>query len=331
MNNKVISVIVGLTIFTLTSSFAGEKHIRSMKLPPQLHSIQEITDWQNKVRNQLIQLMKLPSSQEAPADFAEKTLTITEKGKFTIKECEIQSTNNRRIKICLAYLNDAPMRKEKSPAVVCIHGHGGSRWSPFSDEEHFYHQFGIKIAEAGFVVISTDVGQHQVYEKERTLMGERTWDLMRCIDYLISLPWVDAEKIGCAGLSLGGEMAMWLSALDLRIKAVCVSGFLTYMDQMEQNHCMCWKFPGLRELVDFPDIYALIAPRAILFQNGEKEPPDQFPPSIAIKALEEIKPAYKIFNKENNLELVIHGGSHEIEIHSLLRFFKQYLHTGAQN
>ena len=25
------------------------------------------------------------------------------------------------------------------------------------------------------------------------------------------------------------------------------------MDQMEKNHCMCWKFPGLRELVDYKE------------------------------------------------------------------------------
>ena len=44
-------------------------------------------------------------------------------------------------------------------------------------------------------------------------MGERLWDLMRCVECLASLPQVDASRLGCAGLSLGGEMAMWLGAM----------------------------------------------------------------------------------------------------------------------
>ncbi len=43
----------------------------------------------------------------------------------------------------------------------------------------------------------------EVYEDGRLLMGERLWDLMRCVDYLRSLPTVDSKRIGCAGLSLG--------------------------------------------------------------------------------------------------------------------------------
>lgn len=50
-------------------------------------------------------------------------------------------------------------------------------------------------------------------------MAERLWDLMRCVDYLQSMPQVDDSRIGCAGLSLGGEMAMWLGAMDERIAA----------------------------------------------------------------------------------------------------------------
>ncbi len=177
----------------------------------------------------------------------------------------------------------------------------------------------------GYVVISTDIGQHEIYETGRTLMGERLWDLMRCVDYLESLPFVDTHRIACAGLSLGGEMAMWLGAMDTRIKATVVCGFLTYMDQMEKNHCLCWKFPGLREAVDFPDIYGLIAPRALQCQNGEKEPPDQFPPSLAQKAWLEIKVVYEKFVAVDKMELVIHPGGHEIAIEPMLNFLNKQL------
>jgi len=211
-------------------------------------------------------------------------------------------------------------RKGPYPAVVCIHGHGGSRHSVY-DVESIYRGFATALAEKGVVTISTDVGQHEVYEAGRLLMGERLWDLMRCIDHLESLPDVDKSRIGCAGLSLGGEMAMWLGAMDERVTATVSAGFLTRMDQMEQNHCMCWKFAGLRELVDFADIYSLIAPRALLCQNGLQEIPTQFPVSIAKQALNEITAIYDDFESQENVALVAHKEGHVIDLPSLLAFF----------
>jgi hypothetical protein len=162
--------------------------------------------------------------------------------------------------------------KGARPAVVCIHGHGGDRTSTY-DKASPYKGFATELAERGVVTIAANVGQHEVYEPdERILMGERLWDLMRCVDYLETLPEVDKGRIGCAGLSLGGEMAMWLGAMDTRIQTTVSSGFLTVMDQMEQNHCICWKFDGLRELVDFADIFfAHRSPRAPVRTANRRE------------------------------------------------------------
>ena len=148
---------------------------------------------------------------------------------------------------------------------------------------------------------------------------------MRCVDYLESMDEVDPQKIGCGGLSLGGEMTMWLGAMDTRIQASVSAGFLTRMDQMEQNHCMCWKFPGLRERVDFVDIYALHAPRALLCQNGLQEPASQFPVPLALEALAEIKPIYQDFDVPENLTHTAHDGGHEIDMPSLVAFFDEHL------
>ena len=100
---------------------------------------------------------------------------------------------------------------------------------------------------------------------------------------------------------------------------------------MEQNHCMCWKFPGLRTRVDFADIYGLIAPRALQCQNGIQEPPSQFYVPLAKKVLDEIKPVYYVYGEPDHLELVVHAGGHEVEIPSLQRFFKRHLGGTPQN
>jgi dienelactone hydrolase len=136
---------------------------------------------------------------------------------------------------------------------------------------------------------------------------------------------VDRSRIGCAGLSLGGEMAMWLGAMDERVAATVVAGFLTRMDQMETNHCKCWKFPGLRQLADFADIYSLMAPRPLLCQNGLQEPPSQFPVSIARGVMEEVKLIYADMGHADNAALLPHEGGHVIDLPSLLAFFEKNL------
>jgi hypothetical protein len=191
--------------------------------------------------------------------------------------------------------------------------------------ERIYRGFGTALAEKGYVTVSTTVSQHEVYETGRLLMGERLWDLMRCVDYLKSLPQVDAARIGCAGLSLGGEMAMWLGAMDERIAATVSAGFLTTMDHMEQNHCLCWKFDGLRDLVDYADIYALTAPRPLQCQNGLQEPESQFYVPLARQALEEIRPAYQDLGRPENLVLDVHPEGHVIDLPALLYFLDQHL------
>jgi len=94
---------------------------------------------------------------------------------------------------------------------------------------------------------------------------------------------------------------------------------------MEQNHCMCWKFDGLRELVDYPDIYSLIAPRPLQCQNGLKEPPTQFTVPLARKAMEQVRLIYKDVDAEDNATLVVHDGGHEIALEPLLSFLSETL------
>jgi hypothetical protein len=279
--------------------------------------------WQVKVRSQLFSLLKMDDliADQKNMSVASSIPTIKDRTNYVIKELEINSTLKRKIKIIVTI----PITTSKNlPAVVCIAGHGGDRYTVYENKTTYY-RFATEMATKEFITISVNVGQHNVYEPNRTLMGERLWDLMRCVDYLESIPIVDRSRIGCAGLSLGGEMAMWLGALDDRIKVTVSAGFLTNMDHMEQNHCMCWKFDGLRELVDYPDIYSLIAPRFLQCQNGLKEPPNAFTPELAEEALKEIKPIYMDYKKKDNVELVIHEGGHEIALFELLEFFYEHL------
>ncbi len=248
--------------------------------------------WQIDVRTKLFKALKLDDllAKLSQIPFDPKEVGTWEMPGCTVKEMTIQSTPGRRIEIVLTI----PQKSEGPlPAVVCIGGHGSNQFSVYTNGKAFgphpadatdgspiYKGFGSELAKS-YVTISTLVSQHNVYEPGRTLMGERLWDLMRCVSYLESLPNVDKTRIGSGGLSLGGEMTMWLAAMDTRIAAADSSGWLTTMDHLEANHCLCWKFPGLRELVDWADVFSMIAPKPLECQNGRKEDPLGFDPELA--------------------------------------------------
>ncbi len=291
--------------------------------------------WQEELRGRFALLLKIDDliAKRSSIPFKTKELSSQQKGGFIVKTIEINTTPGRRI-TCVVTIPDTG--KEPFPAVVCLGGHGSTLKSPYAPStvekskkragwDAIYKAFGTELASRGYATISTTVSQHKVYEKGRTLMGERLWDCMRCVDYLCSLSCVDNDRIGCGGLSLGGEMAMWLGAMDTRVHAVVSAGFLTFMDQMEQNHCMCWKFEGLRDLVDFPDIYAMTAPRPLMCQNGLKEPESQFYVPLARRAWSRILPAYQDFERPENVVLDVHKGAHEIDLPALLYFFEKHL------
>jgi len=110
------------------------------------------------------------------------------------------------------------------------------------------------------------------------LLGEsltqyRIWDGMRAIDYLLTRPEVDKEKIGCTGHSGGGFFTLLISALDERVRCAAINeggtahrwpvemGPATRVEtgDVEQHF-----FPAAIYGVDLCDLHVAIAPRPLL-------------------------------------------------------------------
>ena len=293
--------------------------LRSMKYTSVTAS--QAVKWQGLVRSELINLLKIDDQiyDKNVRSFQPEIVSSRENARYRSKEIKINATSKRQIEIIVTVPSNYV---RPCPAVVAIAGHGGDRHTSYTKES--YHRCAHILAEQGYVTISTGVSQHDVRESGRTLMGERLWDLIRCVDFLETMKEVDNGRIGCIGNSLGGEMVMWLAGIDMRLSAAVCSSFLTRMDQMENNHCMCWKFPGLREIVDFADIYSLIAPRPLLCQNGLKEPLSQFPVHLAREAKKEVEIIYRDLDAQDNFQFIAHDGGHEVHLSSLRSFLDSH-------
>jgi len=109
-----------------------------------------------------------------------------------------------------------------------------------------------------------------------TWPGVLLWDDLRTVDYLASRPEVDAQRIGCVGLSLGGYRSFLLAALDPRIRVAVDVGWMTSFASQIRRHVihtvgLTFHIAGLYRYLDLPDLAALIAPRALLVINGSRD------------------------------------------------------------
>jgi dienelactone hydrolase len=91
-----------------------------------------------------------------------------------------------------------------------------------------------------------------------SLMGLQTWNSIRALDFLESLPDVDRRRIGCTGASGGGTQTFILAAADER---VAVSAPVCMVSHSMQGGCSCENAPGLRVRFSNMEIAAAAAPR----------------------------------------------------------------------
>ncbi len=90
------------------------------------------------------------------------------------------------------------------------------------------------------------------------LMGLQTWDSIRALDFLASLPDVDRKRLACTGASGGGTQTFMLGAVDDRLAAQAP---VVMVSHTMQGGCLCENAPGLRVEYSNMEIAAAAAPR----------------------------------------------------------------------
>jgi len=97
----------------------------------------------------------------------------------------------------------------------------------------------------------------------------------RALDVLCAREEVDAERVGCGGLSGGGMRTVFLGGSDPRIGcAVCVGMMTTWRDYLlHKSHTHTWMVyvPLLPRDLDYPEILGLRVPLPTLVQNNNED------------------------------------------------------------
>ncbi|MDD4869098.1 MAG: alpha/beta hydrolase family protein [Kiritimatiellae bacterium] len=255
----------------------------------QSHPIKDVEAWQQRRRHILanMQLVMGPlpgNERKVPLDVQ---VVETEKlSKVTRKKITYAPEEGDRIPAYLLMPNEL---KGRAPAMLCLHGTGGSKGRTAGLGAD-YPRYTLELAERGYVTIAPDYPLLGENQKDPKVLGydsgtmKGIWDHMRAVDLLQSLPEVDGERIGCVGVSLGGHNSLFVGVFDPRLKVIVTSsGFDSFTDYMKGNlkgWCQTRYMPRIESVYekvpakmpfDFPEVLAAIAPRHLYIQAPQSD------------------------------------------------------------
>ncbi|MEZ6132662.1 MAG: CehA/McbA family metallohydrolase [Planctomycetaceae bacterium] len=128
-------------------------------------------------------------------------------------------------------------RKDAGPIVLCPHGH----FRPLGRFRESQQIRCAHLARMGATVFSYSlVGWQdcdQTTHDDPLVLALQTWNSLRAVDFLTSLPRVDGRRIGVTGASGGGTQAVYLSLIDDRITAL--APLVIVYPWTEDQGCQC--------------------------------------------------------------------------------------------
>lgn len=234
------------------------------------------------------------------------------------------------------------------PGVLVLSGHD-------ENGKFGYQEIGISLARNGMAALLPDpIGQgerkqilneqgrgiynatteHNIEGIAPVLLGRNIasymiWDGIRGLDYLISRPEIDAERIGCTGNSGGGNRTSYLMALDDRIKCAAPGCFITTTRRKNDA-----KGPGDAEQnihgqltfgMDLPDYIIMRSPKPTLILSATQ---DFVPIEGAWEAFRQAKRIYTRLGFPECVDLVEadkkHGFTKPLRI-AMVRWMRRWL------
>lgn len=129
----------------------------------------------------------------------------------------------------------------------------------------------------------------------QNVMGLQTLNAVRGLDFLLSLPEVDPQRVAVTGASGGGTQAMVLAAIDDRIQ---LSFPVVMVSTAMQGGCTCENASLLRVGTGNVEFAALFAPKPQGFNTA-----DDWTRELATKGFPELQTLYEAYGKKDNVFL----------------------------
>jgi pimeloyl-ACP methyl ester carboxylesterase len=239
----------------------------------------------------------------------------------------------------LVYLPDDEIKKH--PGILVPAGHSSSG-------KAYYQAICQRLVQRGYVVISWDpIGQgersqfwdakkrksrYNLICAEHAVLGNlaylagtnlarwEIWDGIRALDYLLTRPEVDPERINITGTSGGGFQAANIAALDPRIKVAAPSCYITALPMRVYNRI--FKDPDsdpeqdlygmISNGVDHPGLLLMMYPRPVFVAAAVL---DFFPIEGTHKTVREVSDLYAKFGHSDRISMRegYHGHQYSIE------------------
>lgn len=222
------------------------------------------------------------------------------------------------------------VKKAKYAAILNPHGHGVDK--RFSDETQVRDAV---LARMGAIVFTYDmIGTGESMQVTHTMpiaLVIQTFNSRRVLEYLLSRPDVDANRIGMTGYSGGGTQTFILSAIDDRIK---VSVPVTQVSAHFFGGCVCESgmpiHRSARHQTNNVEIAALFAPKPLLIVSDGGDWTSNTP-NVEFPYIQSVYTAYGAANKVQNVHLPTEGHDYgPSKRAAAFTFLKNYLQLDDQ-
>ena len=166
----------------------------------------------------------------------------------------------------------------------------------------------------------------QAESKLQNIMGLQTWNSIRALDFLETLPDVDPSRIGVTGASGGGTQTFILAAIDPRpavaFPAVMVSTAM-------QGGCVCENASGVRVGTGNVEIAGLFAPKPLGMTAA-----NDWTVEMETKGFPELKSLYQTFGCPEHVHLSAHTefghNYNQVSRQAMYRWMNQWLKLGSE-
>jgi len=309
-----------------------------LKLTFKATSRKQTEAWQKQLRAKVVELIGgLPAT---GGPLKAQTLDVREFATYKREKFVFESRPGVGV---LGYLIVPANAKRPMATVVCIPGHGRGVDDIVGIDEHgqdrehrygYEYDFALQAIDHGLAAVAiepmafgcrrdalTKVKGPAAYACQpvagsalllgETMIGWRVYDVMRIIDWIESRGDLDAKRVGCVGISGGGTCALFSAALEPRIRAALVSGYLNTFRAsiMSMSHCMDNYVPGILNWAEMYDVAGLIAPRPLFSEGGDHDP--IFPPPATRESFARVKKVYEMFGASDAAQQESFPGGHE--------------------